>query len=154
MKDFCKYCFNDPVIYNCQKELCGTCEMETEVAKKKPVIPSCDNCIKESYCPMRSGEMSCTGFQSKRENICFKCEHFSYCSMAVHRDDGKVVMTGCSRFEEKHKQTRGDWLRSMTDEELAKWFVNLEVKILNIQPMLERPALEKDWLEWLQKECE
>lgn len=50
--------------------------------------------------------------------------------------------------------TNADSIRSMTDEELAKWFVNLEVKILNIQPMLERPALEKDWLEWLQKECE
>ena len=35
MKDFCKYCFNDPVIHNCQKELCGVCEMETEVAKRK-----------------------------------------------------------------------------------------------------------------------
>lgn len=67
MKDFCKYCFNDPVIHNCQKELCGVCEMETEVAKKKPVVPDCNNCIKESYCPMRTGGMSCTGFQQKPE---------------------------------------------------------------------------------------
>jgi len=117
MKPFCQYCFNDPVTHLQQKEMCGTCEMETEVAKKKPVIPSCDNCIKESYCPMRTGGMSCTGFQQKKE-------------------------------------TNADRIRSMTDEELAKWFVNLEVKILNIQPMLDRPALEKDWLEWLQKECE
>lgn len=35
MKDFCKYCFNDPVIHNCQKELCGVCEMETKAAKRK-----------------------------------------------------------------------------------------------------------------------
>ena len=35
MKDFCKYCFNDPVTHNCQKELCGVCEMETETAKRK-----------------------------------------------------------------------------------------------------------------------
>ena len=35
MKPFCQYCFNDPVTHLQQKELCGTCEMETEVAKRK-----------------------------------------------------------------------------------------------------------------------
>lgn len=123
MKDFCKYCFNDPVIYNCQKELCGTCEMETEVAK--------------------------------RESICFNCEHSSYCKNALlYDDESSIVMTGCSRFIAKRKQTRGDWIRSMNDEELAKWLVRVEAQILRVQPMLERFALEKDWLEWLQKECE
>ena len=86
MKDFCKYCFNDPVIHNCQKELCGVCEMETKAAKRK--------------------------------------------------------------------MTNADRIRAMTDEELAKWLVRVEAQILRIQPMLDRFALEKDWLEWLQKECE
>jgi hypothetical protein len=123
MKDFCKYCFNDPVTHNCKKELCGVCEMETEVAKRK--------------------------------SICFNCEHSSYCKNALlYDDESSIVMKGCSRFTEKHKQTRGDWLRSMNDEELAKWLVRVEAQILRVQPMLERFALEKDWLEWLQKECE
>ncbi len=52
------------------------------------------------------------------------------------------------------KMTYGDKIRSMSDIELARWFVAVELRILNIQPMLERFALEKDWLEWLQKECE
>ena len=42
----------------------------------------------------------------------------------------------------------------ISDEELAKWLVRVEAQILRVQPMLERFALEKDWLEWLQKECE
>lgn len=35
MKPFCQYCFNDPMTHNQQKEICGTCEMETKVAKRK-----------------------------------------------------------------------------------------------------------------------
>ena len=84
MKDFCKYCFNDPVIHNCQKELCGVCEMETKAAKRK--------------------------------------------------------------------MTNADRIRSLSDEELARWFVTIELKILRLQPMLERPTLEEDWLEWLKQE--
>ena len=94
------------------------------------------------------------GEKPKRESICLTCEHLQYCSMAIHRKDGGAVMLGCSRFIAKRKQTRGDWIRSMTDEELAKWLVRVEAQILRVQPMLERFALEKDWLEWLQKECE
>ncbi len=86
MKEFCPYCQNDPVTHMQQKEICGVCEMETEVAKRK--------------------------------------------------------------------MTNADRIRSMSDEELAKWLVRVEVQILRVQPMLERFALEKDWLEWLQKECE
>lgn len=84
MKDFCKYCFNDPVIHNCQKELCGVCEMETEAAKRK--------------------------------------------------------------------MTNADRIRSMSDLELARWFVTIELRILRLQPMLERLTLEEDWLEWLKQE--
>ena len=35
MKPFCQYCQNDPVTHLQQKELCGVCEMETEVANRK-----------------------------------------------------------------------------------------------------------------------
>lgn len=35
MKEFCPYCFNDPVTHNQQKEICRTCDMETKVAKRK-----------------------------------------------------------------------------------------------------------------------
>ena len=91
----------------------------------------------------------------KRKSICFNCEHSSYCKNALlYDDESSIVMKGCSRFEEKRKQTNADRIRSMTDEELAKWLVRVEAQILRVQPMLERFALEKDWLEWLQKECE
>lgn len=123
MKPFCQYCFNDPVTHLQQKELCGTCERETEVAK--------------------------------RENICPKCEHFIYCGMAVHRDDGKVVMTGCSRFKEKHKQTHYDEIRSMSVEEMAKWLkAYAGCNHFNDKEWCYRNKnCEQCWLEYLKQEA-
>ena len=50
------------------------------------------------------------------------------------------------------KQTNADRIRSKTDEELASWMTSVEIRIINRQPMLERPAMEKDWLDWLKQE--
>ena len=54
----------------------------------------------------------------------------------------------------KKPQTNADHIRAMTDEELAEWIVMVEQRIIEVNPMLERPALYADWLEWLKEEGE
>ena len=78
MKDFCKYCFNDPVTHNCQKELCGVCEVERKFANIKPNLMPIGNVI-SNPCPKCK---KCGGFLSevrvqngKRLRHCFSC-HF------------------------------------------------------------------------------
>lgn len=115
MKEFCPYCQNDPVTHQQQKEICGICDMEAKVAKRK--------------------------------NICSKCEHFGYCSMAV-RYDGKVVMTGCSKFKEKRKQTRADKIRSLSNENLAQFLVDVS----GAKDEAQRAILINYVKTWLQKE--
>ncbi len=51
------------------------------------------------------------------------------------------------------RRTKGDMLRSKTNEELADWLVMIEERILSRQPMLERAALKADWLCWLNQEA-
>lgn len=121
--------------------------------------PNCDRCKNDPayFNAMREICNPCIFEADKptRKSICFNCEHSSYCKNALlYDDESSIVMNGCSRFTEKHKQTNADRIRSMSNEELAKWLVRVEAQILRVQPMLERFALEKDWLEWLQKECE
>jgi len=48
--------------------------------------------------------------------------------------------------------TNADKIRQMTDNQLAEWLTFIESRILGMQPMLERAALEADWLEWLKEE--
>lgn len=55
---------------------------------------------------------------------------------------------------QKKSITKADRIRSMTDEELAAWLVFIERRILERQPMLERPALYADWLAFLKQEAE
>ena len=50
--------------------------------------------------------------------------------------------------------TNYDRLISKTPEELAEWMVLVEQRILEMQPALERPALYKDWLDYLKQEAE
>ena len=52
------------------------------------------------------------------------------------------------------RKTNADRIRAMTDEELADWLVMVEQRIIEVNPMLERPALYADWLEWLKEEAE
>ena len=52
------------------------------------------------------------------------------------------------------KPTHADIIRSKTDEGLASWLVMVEQRIIERQPMLERPALYKDWLDWLKQPVE
>lgn len=48
--------------------------------------------------------------------------------------------------------TNADKIRTKTDKQLAEWLTFVESRILEKQPMLEREALESDWLEWLKEE--
>lgn len=48
--------------------------------------------------------------------------------------------------------TKADKIRQMTDDQLAEWLAFVENRILEKRPMLEREALEADWLEWLKEE--
>lgn len=49
-------------------------------------------------------------------------------------------------------KTNADRIRGMSDGELAEWLVFVEQRILERQPILERPALFADWLDWLKEE--
>ena len=48
--------------------------------------------------------------------------------------------------------TNADRIRAKTDKQLAEWLAFVENRILEIQPILERAALEADWLEWLKED--
>ena len=48
--------------------------------------------------------------------------------------------------------TNADRIRQMTDDQLGEWLTFVENRILEMQPMLEREALEADWLEWLKED--
>ena len=61
--------------------------------------------------------------------------------------------SSCKYFEQLPK-TNYDRLIRKTPEELAEWLVFVEQRILELQPMLERPALYADWLNWLKQESE
>jgi len=43
--------------------------------------------------------------------------------------------------------TNADKIRTKTDKQLAEWLTFVENRIFERQPMLERAALEADWLE-------
>ena len=95
----------------------------------------------------------------KRESICFNCEHSSYCKNALlYDDESSIVMKGCSRFKEKHKQTNADRIRAMTDEELAEFMChNVSNGTVNCAFCSAEEFCRmghNGWLDWLQKECE
>ena len=48
--------------------------------------------------------------------------------------------------------TNYDRIRFKTVEELASWLTMIEQRVMARQPMLEQPALYKDWLDWLKQE--
>lgn len=48
--------------------------------------------------------------------------------------------------------TNADKIRTKTDKQLAEWLTFVENRILEMHPMLERAALEADWLEWLKED--
>ena len=53
------------------------------------------------------------------ESICLQCENKRICKTGIHQPSANVTVNGCSRFEQKEKQTNADRIRAMTDEELA-----------------------------------
>ncbi len=46
-------------------------------------------------------------------------------------------------------RTKGDDIRSMTNEELAHWIFSVQCRLLSLNTMLERPTTEAGWLQWL-----
>ena len=77
------------------------------------------------------------------------------------KNTGKQICTVCCTYQggvpdrwEPKPVTNYDRIISKTPEELAEWLVLVEQRILEMQPALERPALYKDWLDWLKQEDE
>lgn len=62
--------------------------------------------------------------------------------MVEHSPSANVLEIGSVK-------TKADRIRAMSDEKLAEWLTVIELRILQRQPMLERPALKADWLAWL-----
>lgn len=50
------------------------------------------------------------------------------------------------------EMTNADKIRTKTDKQLAEWLTFVESRILEMKPMLEKEALEADWLEWLKED--
>lgn len=83
---------------------------------------------------------------------CTECQFFDpekyYCKRMLH-----TVTIGCPCGEPK-PLTNYDRIVSKTPEEMAEWLVLVEQRILEMQPALERPALYKDWIDFLKQEAE
>ena len=92
------------------------------------------------------------------EKGCNTCKYEAPYTIVVGRDEFPpcVLCRYSSDFSEwKPKtQTNADRIRAMTDEEFAEWLVTVEVRILQVQPFLERPAMKADWLDWLKQEVQ
>ena len=117
--------------------------------------PYCQYCFNDLITHLQQKELCGTcEREAELKNICSKCEHFSYCSMAIHCDDGKVTMIGCSRFKEKQKQTHYDEICSMSVEEMAKWMkANAGCNRHNDKEWCYRHLnCEKCWAEYLNME--
>lgn len=56
---------------------------------------------------------------------------------------------GCKEYHSKYKRTNADRIRSMTDEELAKWIFEL---LWAYDAICDKNT--KRWLDWLKEETE
>lgn len=85
------------------------------------------------------------------ESLCKTCEKRYACIMY----EPIATVAGCSYFvsQKKAVQTNADRIRTMTDEELAYWLVNVEWRVLERNPALERPMIYDDWVVWLKQEA-
>ena len=72
-----------------------------------------------------------------------------YCSYTACR----FPVTKVTVITNQQTKTNADRIRAMTAEELADWLVLVEQRILERQPMLERPALYEALLDWLKQEA-
>lgn len=75
---------------------------------------------------------------------CTNCNHY------IAKDELSLVALD----KNSEPQTNSDRIRAMSDEELAEWLVMVGQRIIEINPMLERPALYADWLNWLKAPVE
>ena len=89
------------------------------------------------------------------EPICRTCEYKDLCKMC---DLGKsdTAITACYEYKEQLKKTNADRIRSMTDEELTYWLVEVQLEMYKcvIQGKIpkEYPFTDGGWLEWLKQE--
>ena len=86
-----------------------------------------------------------------KKSICDDCSKDCVWRAPSNGLDPPVI--NCREFVPK-PITNYHRLISKTPEELAEWLVFVEQRILELQPMLERPALYADWLNWLRQESE
>lgn len=63
----------------------------------------------------------------------------------------EVCTEGNCEFE---SFTNVDWLRAMSDEELASWIYSAIERVVTRNPALERPVDRDGWLSWLRNERE
>ena len=84
--------------------------------------------------------------------VCWGAKECESCSCGG--DAAKCDFYDYVRERVKKPITNADKIRQMTDEELAAWLTFVEQRVLNRNPALERPATEKDWLDWLKQEVE
>lgn len=89
--------------------------------------------------------------ESFRESICKSCANKRFCGLKI-LEERNSCMTGCSRYEEEKKQTNADWIRSMTDEELAEFLDDIihdwgegSAYIRSARVTVE------NWLDWLKE---
>ena len=50
--------------------------------------------------------------------------------------------------------THFDCIKAMSAEEFAEWITCVELRILKMKRMLERPAIKEDWLNFLNQPAE
>ena len=79
--------------------------------------------------------------------------HIPYCQNKSGNYIEPKDCENCEHYHSKYKKTNADRIRAMTDDQLAEWLTFTEKRILEKQPMLEKAALEADWLEWLKEEA-
>lgn len=88
------------------------------------------------------------------KHICDSCEKYP-CSA----DETKLRLS-CPAYSPKPKPiTNADRIRSMTDEELAEWFIKVQDDVADYYDgghafAPELPTMENSWLDWLKQEVE
>lgn len=105
---------------------------------------SCKDC--DAYC-INAGEedaVSCEGYIPKSQTNADS-------NMRIYSTNRTNSAIG------GEKMTNGDAIRSMTDEELAEWFIKVQDDVADYYDgghafAPELPTMENSWLDWLKQE--
>ena len=88
------------------------------------------------------------------DNICIDCRKNADCKHKPRTNQWKVA--GCSWFEADPVITNADQIRSMTDEEMAKWVKLMVCKYRSCGncPMADWCTADRGILDWLKSPVE